>query len=391
MITIFTHMRGIACFFRATATVTNRFQARRLLVLLVMLGATALHTGCGSVSALERIGTCTDGIKNGEELGIDCGGEDDCQACIACTEPSTCQSGICHEQTCATSQRAQCIEAHPKNATSIQQQVAILFTVGQGWSKAEVCAWECDTDFDREGDECVDERIRACRDVSPDNATADVKNIVETYTSSGGWKPIDCSWDCKKDYFRTPDDTCINERPIDCIDNAPDNATAIPGGVETYANGAWSGLPECAWNCDKDYFRTPDDTCINERPIACIDNAPDNATAIPGGVETYANGAWSGPPECEWDCNAPYEAQGDTCVLPNPEKIINNVAFLTSVTYAGNLGGLDGADAICQKHANNAGLPANQYRAWLSTSDEDAAARIGSARGWVRPDGLPVF
>jgi len=41
--------------------------------------------------------------------------------------------------------------------------------------------------------------------------------------------------------------------------------------------------------------------------------------------------------------------------------------FVTSNTYTGNMGGVSGADAICQMHADAAGLP-GQYQAWLSNS-----------------------
>lgn len=66
-----------------------------------------------------------------------------------------------------------------------------------------------------------------------------------------------------------------------------------------------------------------------------------------------------------------------------------NIVFVTSLTYDGNLGGLAGADQVCQARATAAGLPQNTYKAWLSTSTENAIDRLGSARGWVRVDGKP--
>lgn len=41
--------------------------------------------------------------------------------------------------------------------------------------------------------------------------------------------------------------------------------------------------------------------------------------------------------------------------------------FATAGTYNGNLGGVAGANAICQAEANTAGLPGT-YKAWLSDS-----------------------
>jgi len=66
-----------------------------------------------------------------------------------------------------------------------------------------------------------------------------------------------------------------------------------------------------------------------------------------------------------------------------------NIAFVTSIAYTGNLGGLSGADQKCQDLAKAASLPDNTYRAWLSTSSVNAIDRLGSARGWVRVDGKP--
>lgn len=66
-----------------------------------------------------------------------------------------------------------------------------------------------------------------------------------------------------------------------------------------------------------------------------------------------------------------------------------NVVFVTSQLYAGAaLGGLDGADALCQSVAESAALTGT-YRAWLSDAQTSASSRMGSARGWVRSDGKP--
>jgi hypothetical protein len=76
--------------------------------------------------------------------------------------------------------------------------------------------------------------------------------------------------------------------------------------------------------------------------------------------------------------------------LPATTRHTPNIAFVTSVTYDGNLGGLEGADQKCQSLATAAGLPQNTYKAWLSISSVNAIDRLGSARGWVRVDGKPI-
>ena len=70
------------------------------------------------------------------------------------------------------------------------------------------------------------------------------------------------------------------------------------------------------------------------------------------------------------------------------EKIV----FVTSERYDGALGGLDGADAICQEHADSAGL-LGTYRAWLSNSTTSVSQRFDrdfDNAAFVRTDGVRV-
>ena len=54
--------------------------------------------------------------------------------------------------------------------------------------------------------------------------------------------------------------------------------------------------------------------------------------------------------------------------------------FLSSTRHSGNLGGLSGADAICQGLATAAGLPGT-YKAWLSDNTSGASSRFVPSRG----------
>jgi hypothetical protein len=65
-----------------------------------------------------------------------------------------------------------------------------------------------------------------------------------------------------------------------------------------------------------------------------------------------------------------------------------NYAFVTSTRHSGDLGGLEGADRICNDLAKAAKLPGT-YVAWLSDSSVDAQERIGSANGWIGTDRRP--
>ncbi len=62
-----------------------------------------------------------------------------------------------------------------------------------------------------------------------------------------------------------------------------------------------------------------------------------------------------------------------------------NVMFLTRDMFTGNLGGREGANARCQNDADDAGLPANVYVAWLYAKPGDDLPYITGS--FVRPDG----
>jgi hypothetical protein len=103
-----------------------------------------------------------------------------------------------------------------------------------------------------------------------------------------------------------------------------------------------------------------------------------------GGAASTALRAW-----------LPTSCTGSTCsvVMNSSQTVIytataNNIVFATSSTYTGDLGGLAGATTDCANAASIAGLPGT-YVPWLATSTVNATAALGSARGWIRMDGLP--
>ncbi len=70
-------------------------------------------------------------------------------------------------------------------------------------------------------------------------------------------------------------------------------------------------------------------------------------------------------------------------------KDAGRIVFVTSETFSGNLGGLDGGDTKCQAAAADAGLPGS-YRAWLSDQTVSAASRIAPGGPLQLPNGLIV-
>jgi hypothetical protein len=69
----------------------------------------------------------------------------------------------------------------------------------------------------------------------------------------------------------------------------------------------------------------------------------------------------------------------------------HRIVFVTSKVYVGGmLGGLDGADAICQQHAISAHFT-GMFRAWLSDSTGSPATRMTHGLGnYSLTDGVPI-
>lgn len=59
--------------------------------------------------------------------------------------------------------------------------------------------------------------------------------------------------------------------------------------------------------------------------------------------------------------------------------------FVTSGQFSGDLGGVAGADAICQGAADSANL-GGMWRAWLSSPSQSAIDHISDASPWYLPD-----
>jgi Protein of unknown function (DUF1554) len=64
-------------------------------------------------------------------------------------------------------------------------------------------------------------------------------------------------------------------------------------------------------------------------------------------------------------------------------------AFVTQVAFAGNLGGLEGADQLCMSAA--AALGGGGWRAWLSDSSNAAVDRIQPSGPWLDLNGTQTY
>jgi hypothetical protein len=82
-------------------------------------------------------------------------------------------------------------------------------------------------------------------------------------------------------------------------------------------------------------------------------------------------------------CLASTDAGADSAQPPGAKRV-----FVTSARYASALGGLSGADTLCNGLASTAGL-SGKYVAWLSTASTDAKDRIPDG-SYVLVDGTLV-
>ncbi len=184
--------------------------------------------------------------------------------------------------------------------------------------------------------------------------------------------------------------------------------TATPVGFNTFAGwsgGACSGLGPCTVTLDTSKLVSATFNPITY-PLAVTKVGFGTVTSAPGGINCGPTCTFSFPPVGSVVLTATPSAgfdfvgwSGDctgtgSCILfVTAAKSVTatfarpNIAFVTSATTTGAMGGLAGADALCQGAAASGGLPGT-YRAWLSTSTVDAATRLG-AGGWKRTDGLP--
>src|SRR6185369_17946453 len=77
-----------------------------------------------------------------------------------------------------------------------------------------------------------------------------------------------------------------------------------------------------------------------------------------------------------------YSDVADCLTIFSPPKFV----FITNGSFDGNLGGLKGADQVCQSEAAVGGLPGT-YRAWLSSSQSSVASRFTHSTGkYILPD-----
>jgi cysteine-rich repeat protein len=217
----------------------------------------------------------------------------------------------------------------------------------------------------------------ACDDGNDDNTDACLINCVEARCGDG--------------FVYAGVEECDDGDQIDTNDCTTACKPAVCGdGI------VWDGVEECDDGNDID-----DDGCTNGCKLpACGDG-------ILNGDEQCDDGGANVPPEnahptdcttaCRHACGDGVRSSHEECDDDNqdPGDGCNAACeheylmFATADLHTADLGGVAGADAICQAAAAAGGLP-GVYVAWVSVDADHAAADLPSGKPLVRTDGLPI-
>ncbi len=130
------------------------------------------------------------------------------------------------------------------------------------------------------------------------------------------------------------------------------------------------------------------DSCSSD-PCSGIENA-----VVPGLCyhPVLGGSCTAPPPDFTCACVPGYTWQHSTNTCEVTPPIVGKIVFLTESEHDGNMGGIIGADVICQGEADAAGLT-GVYKAWLTDSNPAncPASRFTHSTGpYVRVDGTIV-
>ncbi len=241
---------------------------------------------------------CDDGIRNGEEIALDCGGPD-CLACLleACEEPAVCQSGICSRGVCVP---FDCYDGL-LNGSEMQVDCGGPFCLACLDS-------ECVDDSDCESGVCSD---GLC---VPFDCLDGIQNGGETGVDCGGPDCKICLGEPCSDASQCVSGICSGSLCVefDCTDS-------IKNGSETGIDCGGPSCPACDLPCDE-AAECASGICSDGlcAPFDCDDG-------LLNGLETGVDCGGAHCPPCD-GCRLahlipaaalPFEAQGDTSGLAN--------------------------------------------------------------------------
>jgi hypothetical protein len=172
------------------------------------------------------------------------------------------------------------------------------------------------------------------------------------------WSSVGIAGTVFEDGFESATTTTLT---VEGIGSGTGEVSSVPGGIN------------CGIDCTQVYDL--------DTEVTLTASATSSPAANLSNFTGWSGGGCSGAGTCVVTITAATTVTATFTLQPN-------IAFVTSTSHTGNLGGIAGADAVCQARASAAGLPGT-YRAWLSTSTANAIDRFTGASGWIRVDGKP--
>lgn len=253
-----------------------------------------------------------------------------------------CLDGV---STCSQTKSAQCANiVAPINAHQITAQVTLSCNSGV-WSLPVSCEWECNTNYHKDGSQCVINEIsQNCINSKPANSIWTTGNIGGVEFSNGQFKRIwdsgqskylpeaaDCPWECATTFCLTSTEQCAQSIQEQC-----DAAGVVPPAhaVIDYKDitincvfGGWETTPKCGWKCDTGYVENGGQCSDQVRWVSCDTYSstvkPANSIWSPSQTEVYDNGnfkqQWDGSAyapatfDCPWICSDGYHKNGSVC------------------------------------------------------------------------------
>jgi cysteine-rich repeat protein len=353
---------------------------------------------------------CGDGIVDQGER-CDDGNRIDTDACRNNCMPAVCGDGVVETGV------EECDDGNTINTDSCTNQCKKA-RCGDGFVQA---GEECDTGATDNSGACLSTcKLARCGDgfVETGVETCDDGNTINNdgcsntcHSATCGDGIVQAGEQCD-DGNTSNTDNCLNDCTMArCGDGF------VHAGVEQCDDGNNSNTDSCTNNCTTarcgdgfveagveqcDDGNTVDtDGCRN----SCLD-ARCGDGVVWAGVEQCDDGNTSNTDSCTNTCTTARCGDGfvqgseecddgntiDTDSCSNACKKRYNIAFVSggSLTVAA-MGGAAGADAFCGRAAATGGL-AGHYVAWIGdTNSGTIAARLGNARGWLRPDGKPFL
>lgn len=219
---------------------------------------------CNQLTSLCAADACSDGILNGDETDVDCGGS--CEACTpgrTCAGGSDCQSGVCHVSNlvCAADSCGSGLRDGDES------------DVDCGGSCAANCPFggTCNVDEDCQSNVCLPDNTCAA-----DACSNGVQDQDETDVDCGGACETKCDAgetcvdgvDCASGFCSLSEAICVDDHCVDGVQDADE--TDVDCGGETcdgciFSLGCVLGR-DCASNICNIYGQCTDSLCFDGRP-----------------------------------------------------------------------------------------------------------------------------